>query len=841
MIGFCFHAKGDMKKKNFLKLLSMLLVLVLTLGLFAGCGGKDDTDKPEETKGETQETTSGDNKGESTSSDKETKSITPLVAGYSPFSEKFSPFFADTGYDQDASALTQLQLLTTDRTGGIIYNAIEGETVSYNNTDYLYTGIANVAVNYDEATDLTVYKWTIRDDIKFSDGEAMDADDIIFSYYVYSDPSYDGSNTLYSVPILGMQDYRTQTSSEVYDKYNSMFDEIYEAGEDYAPTGADAFSKEQADSLWATVEKQWKNDLQAIVNTCAANYSAYYESVIGIPADEVLADEGLTVAGGMGLWGFASVDENRVLTTAHSGAVFDMANGEYPSIDDFYADAVAAYGTLSEYVAADESPQDVSPLKIAKDEFIATEGPKDPAMGGESVPNIKGIKKLSDTEVEITVQGFDAPAIYQLGVEVAPLHYYGDIDLYDYDNNMFGFPFGDLSIIKAKTTQPMGAGPYRLIKYENKVIYYEANEHYYKGEPKTYYLQFKESTDADKISGVSTGTIDVTDPSFGNAAVEEIKSYNSNGEVTGDVITTNTVDNLGYGYIGINADNVLVGDDKGSEASKNLRRAFATILAVYRDLSIDSYYGERASIINYPISNTSWAAPQKSDEGYEMAFSKNMEGESIYTADMNAETKYEVALEAAKGYLTAAGYSYDEGAGLFTAAPAGAKLSYEIVVPGDGAGNHPSFIIATMFKEAMESIGFTIELNDPANSDILWDKLDANTHELWCAAWGATIDPDMYQVYHSDNSTNSNHYHIADAEMDQLIIDARKSDDQAYRKATYKACLDIIIDWAVEVPIYQRQNCIIFSSERVNLDTVTPDITTYWGWMHDIELLEMND
>ena len=110
---------------------------------------------------------------------------------------------------------------------------------------------------------------------------------------------------------------------------------------------------------------------------------------------------------------------------------------------------------------------------------------------------------------------------------------------------------------------------------------------------------------------------------------------------------------------------------------------------------------------------------------------------------------------------------------------------------------------------------------------------------MWAAAWGATIDPDMYQIYHSANESNSNHYGIADADLDTLIVDARKSDDQGYRKATYKAALDIIIDWAVEVPIYQRQNCIIFSNERVDMDTVTPDITTFWGWMNDIENIEM--
>ncbi len=75
--------------------------------------------------------------------------------------------------------------------------------------------------------------------------------------------------------------------------------------------------------------------------------------------------------------------------------------------------------------------------------------------------------------------------------------------------------------------------------------------------------------------------------------------------------------------------------------------------------------------------------------------------------------------------------------------------------------------------------------------------------------------------------------------LDQLIIDARESSDQAFRKATYKSALDIIIDWAVEIPTYQRQNLVIFSTQRINVETITPDITTYWGWMNDIELLEM--
>ena len=53
--------------------------------------------------------------------------------------------------------------------------------------------------------------------------------------------------------------------------------------------------------------------------------------------------------------------------------------------------------------------------------------------------------------------------------------------------------------------------------------------------------------------------------------------------------------------------------------------------------------------------------------------------------------------------------------------------------------------------------------------------------------------------------------------------------------------LDEIMDWAVEIPAYQRQNIVIASSERVNIDTVTPDVTTYWGWLSDLETMQMNE
>ena len=156
-------------------------------------------------------------------------------------------------------------------------------------------------------------------------------------------------------------------------------------------------------------------------------------------------------------------------------------------------------------------------------------------------------------------------------------------------------------------------------------------------------------------------------------------------------------------------------------------------------------------------------------------------------------------------------------------------------------------MILTEAKKAFEEIGINLIVNDLTNSSDLWSGLDAGSVEMWCAAWGATIDPDMYQVYYADvengganKGNSSNYYQIEDPELDKMILDARTSTDQAYRKQVYKACLDTIIDWACEVPVYQRQNAIIFSTERVKIDTVTPDITTFYGWMREVEKTEMN-
>lgn len=793
-------------KKSFLKKLSLGLAAVMTVASLSACG-KDNTSSD----GANTETGASESTEVSTSTGADT-----LVVGKDTFGSKFSPFFATLQYDQDVSDMVSIGLLASDREGNIVMKGIEGETIAYNGTDYTYTGIADCDVTQnDDGT--VVYDFTLRDDIKFSDGEPLTADDVIFSMYVFADPTYDGAATFYTLPIKGMEDYRSGM--------DSLGNIILAAGRDN--TDFTTFTEDQMNAYWAAVDEEGEKFAQDIVDYCVANYPDYLESV-----------GNSEVALGMFAWGFGDVnDDGTVLTGAGTGTEYNIAD---LTIADYWTELQAKYENDLVTMSETEAAGDDLFTMLNEDYPEFTQG----ITTGDSAANISGIEKTGDYSLRVTMDKFDAVAIYQLGVAVAPLHYYGDTSKYDYDNNMFGFTKGDLSSVKDKTTQPLGAGPYKFDSYENGVVTFTANENYYKGEPKIKTILFKETPESDKLTGVASGTFDISDPSMSMDVLKNIKNYNSNGEVTGDVLTTDLVDNLGYGYIGINANVVKVGDDKASEASKDLRKAFATIFAAYRDTVINSYYGEMATVIQYPMSNTSWAAPKPADEGYQIAYSVDADGNSIYTADMTDEQKYEAALQASISFFKAAGYTFDEATGKFTAAPEGAEMTYEVIIPGGGTGDHPAFGILTAAKEALATIGITLQINDPSDSSVWNNALEANTAEMWAGAWSATVDPDMYQIYHSDNAngkgTNSNHYSIEDADLDEMIIAARNSADQSYRKATYKECLETILDWGVEIPTYQRQNAVVISTERVNVSTMTPDITTFWGWTNDIEKLEMN-
>lgn len=776
-----------MKKRS---LLTSVLAVTLAATLVACSGGTQTPAQPaaeeasgaEETAEEAPAEEAAGEEAEATEGGNDT-----MVYATSTFGQKFSPFTAVTAYDMEVVDLTNLLLLKTDRGGAVIMDGINGETVTYDGTDYSYEGPGSLEIvqNDDGTVD---YNLTMREDIVFSDGEPANIDDVIFGIYVKCDPTYDGSSTIYAMPIEGMEEYRSGM--------DSLANLIIEAGPDgYKET--EFFTEEQYNAFWEKVPAAFA---QEIVDYCAAN--GYVEN-----ADDV--------KGAAEAWGFELEDG------ATAQDFWDKMMEQYEG------DVV----TLTETETAGSTLAQIAYAELGEEEYskgIET---------GESAPNISGIERTGDYSMTIHMTEYDAPAVYQMVLDVPPLHYYGDKSAYDYENNKFGFTKGDLSGVKAKNTQPLGAGFYKFVSYSNGVVTLEANENYYLGEPKVKRLLLQEGIDSDYVPGILTGTYDIASPSINDDVLNAIKDANG-GELSGDTLTTWLIDYRGYGYLGINADIVNIDGKPGSDESKALRKGLMTVLAVYRDTAINSYYGDRASVIQYPISNTSWAAPQPADEGYKTAYSVDVDGNDIYTSTMTEEDRFKAALDAAVGYFKAAGFTFDEASGKFT----DMDTVYEIFVAGQGEGDHPAIGIITAASDALKTIGVSLQLNDVVTS--VWnDGLEGNTHPMWCAAWQSTVDPDMTQVYHSTNAhgkgTNSNHYQVDDADLDQIIVDARKSADTEYRKSAYRDAMDIIMDWGVELPLYQRKDCTVASTERVVTDSVPGDMTPYYTWLMDAHLLEV--
>ena len=757
--------------KNTKQVIALASAAALSVSVLAGCGGAASDATSESTSTATAEASNT------------AASDGALVLAETGFEGKFSPFFASSASDQDVIDLTQLGLLGADRKGEMILNGIEGETREYNGTDYTYYGTSDCVVTENDDGTVT-YDIKLRDDLKFSDGEPVTIDDVIFSMYVFLDPTYDGSVTMYSTPIVGLEEYRNSMST--------LSKLIAEAGEDN--TDYTNFTEEQQKAFWDAVNDGGVKFAQEIVDTMLANGAT---------------DVASAAAG----WGFDG------LAADATAKDFFLAIGEQYDWSFSAMEAESAGSALSDLIPADVYAYSTTGVAV-----------------GADVPSVAGIVKTGDYSMTLTTSELSTTMIYQLQMPIAPLHYYGDKSLYDYDNNSFGFPKGDLSGVRSKTSAPLGGGMFTFSKYSDGVVYLDANPTYFDGAPKIAHVNMKETQEADKITGVQAGTIDISDPSYSLEVADQIADINGVEGEDGPVITTRLKDYRGYGYIALSAKNVNVGGDPSSQASKDLRKAIMTVIAAYRDEGIDSYYGDTATVINYPMSNTSWAAPSVTDDGYQIAYSTDVDGNDIYTSDMKSEDKYAAALQAALGYFEAAGYTVENGQ--ITAAPAGAKMEYQVNIGADGNGDHPSFQTLTNAAAALKTIGFTLTVNDMANASDLYASYQSGAAEGWVAAWQSTNDPDMFQLYHSQGATN--YYAINDADLDELIMAARQTTDQEARKAMYKEAMEIILDWGVELPVYQRSEATIFSTERVNIDTIAKDQTPYWTYKSELNNLELN-
>lgn len=465
--------------------------------------------------------------------------------------------------------------------------------------------------------------------------------------------------------------------------------------------------------------------------------------------------------------------------------------------------------------------------------------------------SISGIQRMGDYSLRIIIEQVDQRTLYTLSeVCIAPLHYYGDVAAYDYANEQFGFTKGDLSIIRTKNDAPLGAGPYRFTFYAGGTITYTANGRYYRGAPATSILrlygqsQEKWATWPDKLL---TGELAIGCFDSGMGSMDDTLEQAVGNELTRQLVYEAGSSN--YEYIGIDPERVCVGGAPDSDASKSLRRGLVTVLAACRTTGLEQAQqlglGGFSAVVDYPISSTTWLVPGRDDAAYH----------TIYDA-----TDLTTAKQTALACFSDAGYTVSDGT--VTAAPEGASLSFEVRMMAypDGENGEvvcdPVYLTLTAAQTALADLGITLDVVNTYDLNDHFPKYGDS--DLWASAWTQVdmagwsqeygVQPPLYtfvdpgiqldMVYASNGGANRHGF--SDPELDTLLIDANATADPNARKELYQNCLERIIDWAVEVPLYQSQGAVVFNNELIDATTFPADLTASYSWLREVEHISLN-
>ncbi len=751
---------------------------------------------------------------------------------------QLSPFFAKNAAEHDVASLTNVKLLEQERGGRVVINGIDGESFEYNGSDYTYYTICDLDVKMN-ADSSAVFEFKLREDVFFSDGINLSADDVIFSMYVLLDPSYDGTSRLSSLPIKGLSSYRSGMVS-----LSSL---ITAGGRDGV---SELYSKEQASFFYEKNDEASSAIAADIVKGINELYGEemFYTSSFGGKWQNAIADsEQLQIAYALVIMGYAEWEEDE--TGEFSGelglgdSVYDCIN-EFPTLLDLYECVVDECGGEDHIEDCEYSEYfEQSLVEYRKQAFADRYDEYYNILYSSSTSNksISGIKKTGMYSFTVETEKYDATMLYAFCFYVMPLHKYADRDAYKYTAEIYGFTKGDLTDIKNKGNVGVGAGAYVFRSESDGVYKFSRNELYYLGCP---YVKNTEivyvGSDVNVASDIAQGKYDYALGELDLSLITSVKE--ENGKAENDILYLGNRQYDVYGYVGLNAERVKVGEDSSSEQSKALRTAFGVLFTLYREESVYYYFGERAQVAEHTLGAYSYVTIN----GETIPYIQNELGEHIYNEEMTDAQRYDAALALVREYLATAGYTYDEKTKKFTECPAGASLQYEIMILGAEQRDNPVYSAAESVSKALSKLGIELRITDAQSAEELSLKLKNGTADMWASARQISEDADMYQFYYAKNvpsnssGTGSNYTRIADAELDRLISDGRKAEEYEKRIEIYQKGYGIVYDWAVEVPMYFRAGAYVYSASRVADGCGISDMTDHWGWAEQVYTFRMN-
>lgn len=893
------------------KLVSVIMAATFAATAFAGCGGKDNPPAP---------TPGGDAYVPS-----EKEQTQPLVFGIDGADGVFSPFFSTAAYDTEITGMTQIGMLTSKGTN---YAYGDDEACVVKDLDITYLADDKIGeVKSAEKAKYTRYDFLIKKGIKFSDGADLTIKDILFNLYVYLDPAYTGSATLYSTDIVGLKQYRTQSADEnaSYEieeqamiNANNRQDRIYnwlnnqyllsQAGGKYEnltpeqkaqyDNNADAYAEEIAKDLKYFLPRyrvEIENDYGSAQSSFTESQKEYayddgefwqaYFYMYGIVKRKQKTGGGdMKDEQGRFILDFDAVTDYMANYVAENWQSCDGATEAEKKANAKKQGAIAyvfsatvgeerADGTID--YNYDKFKYTVIGSATTSDlytEMLADERSKiiksneqsnvTKSISGVTYSKVTSFRNEKDKktysldgeydQLSILVNKIDPKAIWNFAFTVAPLHYYsyegaGSDSEWNVNNN-FGVVFNSTDfmndVLKAseKLGVPVGAGVYKAtnatgdlggkayparneFKNSNR-IYYERNTYFDLLDgvenggtiqnAKVKYFQYKVVNSNLLVDSLATKEIDVGSPSATSNTTNELNKY---AFLKSERVLTN-----GYGYVGINAAEI---------PDVWMRRAIIKAMDT-KTISQGYYKGGLCELIYRPMSTQSWAYP--ADKTTSFSFTDDEEYFVDYAFDETGKDIVQM--------LEDHGYEVNGEGKVVKDADGNALKQITFTVAGE-TDDHPAWQMFKQAERVLESVGFDIDVKTDA---FALKKLASGQLSVWAAAWSSTIDPDMYQVYHKDSTAGSTlnwgynaikkdkskysyEWKVID-ELSKLIDKGRQSIDNSKngtRAQVYRKALDKVMELAVEMPTYQRNDLTVYNGEKIDSSTLNQNPTAYDG------------
>ncbi len=710
----------------------------------------------------------------------------------------FNPFFSTSAYDSNIVGMTQIGMLTSDKKGQIACGDNEPTVVK----DYTIS-----TATESDGKQYTTYEFVIKNGIKFSDGEPLTIKDVLFNLYVYLDPNYTGSSTIYSTDIVGLNDYRTQQEGASEDYAQQLEDRFRGEARTHLdelinyvrikgkwsgsnkPTIPDLESKEAGfKEDFKMVSEEFKKELETDWNSAAGGMESYREQ--GFTAAWqvfLMTDEGVDCYKKDKQDNYVKDEEGRYIFDPDNASIIaaqqelneylaehtgnDAENTKEWAITRVYESYFPVGGIentnannfeeVARYWSA-TAPAVLNKFTADRRTLFFREMPR-------TVPTVRGIttrragnfngKNLGGDHDILTVKinRVDPKAIWNFGFTVAPMHYYSShswtnpktgvtkdyIASFDASKGEFGLEYGNSDFMNEVLNAP------EKVSLPVGAGVYKAT------------------------NATSSGTV-TADNFYSNNMI--YFERNTNFETLGSGINNAKIKYLRYQVIetdqiinALTTGAIDFGEPNATQENKDMLDGAGI---AHEEIQTNGYGYVGINPRHVPNITVRRAIMKAMDTNiitenyYKGGLAEKIlrpmskaswaypDAAGVYVSENGTSYRYDSTGREIQALLdTLEQEGYRKVGGIYTNGNTGDKLDYTFTIAG-ASTDHPAY---SMFLNAMdilnnkcEGIHVRVVTAQTALQDLAVGKL-----AVWAAAWSSTIDPDMYQVYHKDSNASS--------------------------------------------------------------------------------------